>query len=178
MSPAQKVRRRKCNIVGLAGEQWEFGHRSMRFGLGWGKRQLGRRTPKSACLARRPLQQRNEGTLHRAATLDEGGLEGPSGSEDYRGWEAEREREKVPGRFAEGPRSPGFILPASAVSEQENCGGYKEPQNQSEKPTTFLRRRAEIRSVQWRQPLRPTFRRGTPCAVHGQGSERGRGLRE
>ena len=32
---------------------------------------------------------------------------------------------KMPGRFAEGPRSPGFILPASAVSEQENCGGYK-----------------------------------------------------
>jgi hypothetical protein len=29
----------------------------------------------------------------------------------------------MPGRFAEGPRSPGFILPASAVSEQENCGG-------------------------------------------------------
>ena len=28
--------------------------------------------------------------------------------------------EKMPGRFAEGPRHPGFILPASAVSEQEN----------------------------------------------------------
>ena len=26
----------------------------------------------------------------------------------------------MPGRFAEGPRHPGFILPASAVSEQEN----------------------------------------------------------
>jgi len=26
---------------------------------------------------------------------------------------------KMPGRFAEGPRHPGFILPASAVSEQE-----------------------------------------------------------
>jgi len=34
-------------------------------------------------------------------------------------------KEKMPGRFAEGPRSPGFILPASAVSEQENCGGCK-----------------------------------------------------
>ena len=27
---------------------------------------------------------------------------------------------KTPGRFAEGPRHPGFILLASAVSEQEN----------------------------------------------------------
>jgi hypothetical protein len=25
-----------------------------------------------------------------------------------------------PGRFAEGPSSPGFVLPASAVSEQED----------------------------------------------------------
>jgi hypothetical protein len=32
---------------------------------------------------------------------------------------------KMPGRFAEGPRSPGFILPASAVSEQENYGGSR-----------------------------------------------------
>jgi hypothetical protein len=31
----------------------------------------------------------------------------------------------MPGRFAEGPRSPGFILPASAVSEQENYGGSR-----------------------------------------------------
>jgi hypothetical protein len=29
----------------------------------------------------------------------------------------------MPGRFAEGPRHPGFILPASAVSEQENRDG-------------------------------------------------------
>ena len=36
----------------------------------------------------------------------------------------------MPGRFAEGPRSPGFILPASAVSEQENYGGSK--------PQTFV----------------------------------------
>jgi hypothetical protein len=31
----------------------------------------------------------------------------------------------MPGRFAEGPRSPGFILPASAVSEQENYSGSR-----------------------------------------------------
>ena len=29
----------------------------------------------------------------------------------------------MPGRFAEGPRHPGLILPASAVSEQETGGG-------------------------------------------------------
>jgi hypothetical protein len=39
--------------------------------------------------------------------------------------EAEAEEEKMPGRFAEGPRSPGFILPASAVSEQENRSGSR-----------------------------------------------------
>ena len=33
----------------------------------------------------------------------------------------------MPGRFAEGPRSPGFVLPASAVSEQENYA-VQEPQ--------------------------------------------------
>ena len=37
--------------------------------------------------------------------------------EDTRSVESKR---KMPGRFAEGPRHPGFILPASAVSEQEN----------------------------------------------------------
>jgi len=86
----------------------------------------------------------------------------------------------MPGRFAEGPRHPGFILPASAVSEQENCGGQLETakSDRLEKPTTFLRRRAEIRSVQWRQPLRRTFRRGILCAARGRGSERGRDLRE
>jgi hypothetical protein len=36
-----------------------------------------------------------------------------------------KRKEKMPGRFAEGPRSPGFILPASAVSEQENYGGSR-----------------------------------------------------
>ena len=36
-----------------------------------------------------------------------------------------KRKEKMPGRFAEGPRSPGFILPASAVSEQENYGGRR-----------------------------------------------------
>jgi hypothetical protein len=35
-----------------------------------------------------------------------------------------RPKRKMPGRFAEGPRHPGFILPASAVSEQENQSGY------------------------------------------------------
>ncbi len=37
--------------------------------------------------------------------------------EDTQSLESKR---KMPGRFAEGPRHPGFILPASAVSEQEN----------------------------------------------------------
>jgi hypothetical protein len=32
------------------------------------------------------------------------------------GWSKKLE----PGRFAEGPRSPGFVLPVSAVSEQED----------------------------------------------------------
>jgi len=32
----------------------------------------------------------------------------------------------MPGRFAEGPRHPGFILPASAVSEQENLKFFRE----------------------------------------------------
>jgi hypothetical protein len=32
-----------------------------------------------------------------------------------------RGEKKQPGHSAEGPRDPGFILPASAVSEQETC---------------------------------------------------------
>jgi hypothetical protein len=44
-------------------------------------------------------------------------------------WKLKPEEEKMPGHFAEGPRSPGFVLPASAVSEQENYGGSKKPQS-------------------------------------------------
>ena len=36
------------------------------------------------------------------------------------------QKRKMPGRFAEGPRHPGFILPASAVSEQENLKFFRE----------------------------------------------------
>jgi len=44
----------------------------------------------------------------------------------------------MPGRFAEGPRSPGFILPASAVSEQENCGGCKNHKINHRKLTIYI----------------------------------------
>ena len=85
----------------------------------------------------------------------------------------------MPGRFAEGPRHPGFILPASAVSEQENrknvvCSGFVSSNPETvEKPATSLLRRAEIRNVRSRLPLRPMFRRAIPCAARGLGSVRG-----
>jgi len=40
----------------------------------------------------------------------------------------QRQGRKMPGRFAEGPRHPGFILPASAVSEQETFAETTEKQ--------------------------------------------------
>jgi hypothetical protein len=43
--------------------------------------------------------------------------------------EAEKEKKKCRGASLRGQGSPGFILPASAVSEQENCGGDAKPQN-------------------------------------------------
>jgi hypothetical protein len=36
---------------------------------------------------------------------------------------------KCRGASLRGQGSPGFILPASAVSEQENCGGNAKPPN-------------------------------------------------
>jgi len=40
-----------------------------------------------------------------------------------------REAKKCRGASLRGQGSPGFILPASAVSEQENCGGNSQPPN-------------------------------------------------
>ena len=40
-----------------------------------------------------------------------------------------QEKEKCRGASLRGQGSPGFILPASAVSEQENCGGNLQPPN-------------------------------------------------
>ena len=150
MSPALKVRRRKCNIV-----IWV-----------------------SYC-----------GTFERRARSGRGRYTRRRQSANWRCGEAWKAKKKCRGASLRGQGSPGFILPASAVSEQENCVGAnrKTPfcsgfvstnPDAVEKPTTSLRRRAEIRSVRWRPPLRPMFRRGTRCAVRGQGSEHGPDLRE
>jgi hypothetical protein len=40
-----------------------------------------------------------------------------------------KEKKKCRGASLRGQGSPGFILPASAVSEQENCGGDAKPPN-------------------------------------------------
>jgi hypothetical protein len=40
-----------------------------------------------------------------------------------------KEKEKCRGASLRGQGSPGFILPASAVSEQGNCGGNLQPPN-------------------------------------------------
>jgi len=57
-----------------------------------------------------------------AAPRDEGGAQ--TGDVGKPG----KERKKCRGASLRGQGSPGFILPASAVSEQENCVGAK-PQN-------------------------------------------------
>ena len=129
---------------------------------------------------------------------------------NYKCGETGKGKKKCRGASLRGQGSPGFILPASAVSEQENCVVMQNRQNfcsaqgcrynfftsglvektpkpwdflsaglastspgtretfsvqglqvQALKLATFLRRRAEIRSVRWRLPLRPTFHRGT-----------------
>jgi hypothetical protein len=38
----------------------------------------------------------------------------------WRLYDIESKKKLEPGHFAEGPRNPGFVLPASAVSEQED----------------------------------------------------------
>src|SRR5260370_9644547 len=82
---------------------------------------------------------------------------------------------KMPGRFAEGPRSPGFILPASAVSEQENCGGCKNTKNKTKKTTTFLLCPPENCSGPlWAPPPRSVCRRvSVPCTPRGEAQHRG-----
>jgi hypothetical protein len=50
---------------------------------------------------------------------------------------------KMPGRFAEGPRHPGFILPASAVSEQETRQEHFLPQVRENRSRMLPATRAE-----------------------------------
>jgi hypothetical protein len=45
---------------------------------------------------------------------------------NYKCGKAEKGKKKCRGASLRGQGSPGFILPASAVSEQENCGGHVE----------------------------------------------------
>jgi len=54
------------------------------------------------------------------ATQDAGGAQ-------LQVWEAGRGKKKCRGASLRGQGSPGFILPASAVSEQENCAGDAKP---------------------------------------------------
>ena len=55
-----------------------------------------------------------------AATRDEGGAQ-------LQMWETGKGKKKCRGASLRGQGSPGFILPASAVSEQENCVVMQKP---------------------------------------------------
>jgi hypothetical protein len=57
----------------------------------------------------------------------------------------------------------------------QGSGDFPSPQSFYLRKTTFLPRRAEIRSARWRRLRRQRLRRATPCAERGRGSERGRG---
>jgi hypothetical protein len=48
---------------------------------------------------------------------------------NYKCGKAGKRKKKCRGASLRGQGSPGFILPASAVSEQENCGGDAKPPN-------------------------------------------------
>jgi len=74
------------------------------------KRQLGCRTAKA-----RPI---GSGPLHETKA-----------ERNYKCGEAGRGKKKCRGASLRGQGSPGFILPASAVSEQENCAVMQNRQN-------------------------------------------------
>jgi hypothetical protein len=98
MSPALKVRRRKCNIVIWVSY--------------CGSRQAGEEQ-------RETLPSSGQ-ELAAAQTDVVGGIEQGDWLIESGGWAAALQR-KCRGASLRGQGSPGFILPASAVSEQENC---------------------------------------------------------